>query len=251
MKTLGVALVLAAALAVGCGGSEGPGSAGGTGPIELGTAGQFVILAKSGIATVPPSAIAGDLGVSPAAATYLTGFSLAMDSTTVFSTSAQVTGKLYAADYAQPTPARLTTAISDMETAYTAAAGRAAGTTGLGAGNVGGLTLAPGVYSWGTGLLIPSDVTLSGPASGVWVFQIAQNLTVDNAVKVVLAGGALPQNVFWQVAGSVSIGTTAEFQGIVLTKTSVTLQTGASITGRLLAQTAASLGSSTAVAPAQ
>jgi hypothetical protein len=218
-------------------------------PVDLGTAGGFVILAKSGIATVPASVITGDLGLSPAAATFITGFSLIADSTNVFSTSAQVTGKAYAADYAAPTPANLTSAIGDMQTAFTSAAGRAPGVTELGAGNIGGLTLTPNVYKWGTGVLVPTDVTLTGSATDVWVFQIAKDLTFSSGAKVVLAGGAVPQNIFWQVSGLVDLGTTASCQGVVLSQTSITLQTGASVTGRLLAQTAVSVDNSAVALP--
>ena len=199
---------------------------------------------------MPTSAVTGDLGVSPAAATFITGFSLTADATNVFSTSPQVTGKVYAADYASPTPANLTTAIGDMQLAFTDAAGRAPGVTELGAGNIGGMTLAPGVYKWGTGLLIPTDVTLTGSATDVWIFQIAQDLTMSSGTKILLAGGALAKNVFWQVAGLVDLGTTAHVEGIVLTQTSITLRTGASINGRLLAQTAVNIDGSTVVAPA-
>ncbi len=219
-------------------------------PVDLGTAGDYVILAKSAISTVSPSAIVGDLGISPAAATYLTGFSLSLAAAKTYSTSKQVTGSVYAADYTPPTPAALTTAVADMQLAFTAAAGRAPDVTELGAGNIGGKTLAAGVYKWGTGLLIPTDVTLTGSPTDVWIFQIAQNLTVSDATQVVLAGGAVPQNVFWQVAGLASIGTTAHFEGVILTKTAITLNTGASINGRLLAQTAVTLASSSVVEPA-
>lgn len=223
---------------------------GGNAPaIDLGTAGTYAILAKSGVSTVPTSAITGDVGVSPAAASYLTGFSLTSDSTNVFSTSPQVTGKLFASDYAAPTPSNLTAAVGDMELAFTDAAGRAPTVTELGAGNIGGMTITRGVYAWGTGLLVPTDVTLSGAATDVWIFQIAQDLTVDSGTKVVLAGGALAKNVVWEVAGAVSLGTTSHFEGVVLSQTSITLQTGASIHGRLLAQTAVSIDSSTVVAP--
>jgi Ice-binding-like/Bacterial Ig-like domain len=218
--------------------------------VNLGTAGNFVILAKSGISTVPNSAITGNIGVSPISSTAVTGFSLIADATNVFSTSTQVTGKVYAADYASPTPSNLTTAVSDMETAFTDAAGRAATVTELGAGNIGGLTLAPGVYKWGTGLLIPTDVTLNGSATDVWIFQIAQDLTLSSATKVVLAGGALPKNVFWQVSGQAILGTTAHLEGVVLSQTAISLATGASINGRLLAQTAVTLDGSTVVEPA-
>lgn len=219
--------------------------------VNLGTAGGFVILAMTGISTVPTSAITGDLGVSPAAASYVTGFSLVADPTNVFSTSPQVTGKVYASNYAEPTPANLTTAISDMQLAFTDAAGRAPDVTGLGAGNIGGMTLGPGVYRWSTGLLIPKDVTLDGSANDVWIFQIAQSLTVSSATNVVLAGGAVAKNVFWEVAGSAVFNTTSHFEGVLLSKTSVALKTGASITGRLLAQTAVTIDNSAVVQPAQ
>jgi Ice-binding-like len=218
--------------------------------VDLATAANFVILAKSGISTVPPSAVTGDLGVSPAAATFITGFSLTSDSTNVFSTSTQLTGKAYAADYALPTPSNLTTAVGDMQLAFTDAAGRAPDVTELGAGSIGGRTLTPGVYRWSTGLLIATDVTLTGSATDVWIFQIAQDLTMSSAAKILLTGGAMPKNVFWQVAGLVDLGTTAHCEGIILTQTSVTLGTGASITGRLLAQTAVTIDASTIVQPA-
>jgi hypothetical protein len=219
-------------------------------PVNLGTAGNYVILAKSGISTVPTAAVTGNLGVSPAAATFITGFSLTADSTNVFSTSPQVTGKVYAADFTPPTPSNLTTAIGDMQFAFTDAAGRAPGIIELGAGNIGGMTLAPGVYKWGTGLLIPTDVTLTGHATDVWIFQIAQDLTMSSGARIVLAGGALSRNVFWQVAGLVDLGTTAHCEGVVLTQTSATLRTGASINGRLLAQAAVNIDGSTVVEPA-
>ena len=241
------------AAALGAGGTAASGS-GGTAselPVNLGTADNYVILAKSGISTVPTSAITGSVGVSPAAATFITGFSLIADSTNVFSTSPQVTGRVFAADYAAPTPSDMTTAVGDMELAFTDAAGRAPSVTELGAGNIGGMTLAAGVYKWGTGLLVPTDVTLSGSATDVWIFQIAQDLTVSSGAQVLLAGGALPKNIFWQVAGLVDFGTTAHWEGVVMTQTSVTLRTGASIEGRLLAQTAVNIDGSTVVEPAQ
>ncbi len=218
--------------------------------VNLGTSGNYAILAKAGISTVPTSAVTGNVGVSPAAASYITGFSLTADSTNVFATSPQVTGKVYASDYAPPTPSNLTTAIGDMQLAFTDAAGRAASVTELGAGNIGGMTLSAGVYKWGTGLLIPTSVTLTGGATDVWIFQIAQDLTMSSATSIVLTGGAMPKNVFWQVAGLVDLGTTAHFEGVILTQTSVALHTGASITGRLLAQTAVSIDGSAVVEPA-
>jgi hypothetical protein len=218
-------------------------------PVELGAAGEFAILAKSGVSTIPPSVVTGDVGLSPAAATYLTGFSLTMDGTDTFSTSPQVTGSLYASDYAAPTPADLGVAVGDMELAFTDAAGRTPDVTELGAGNISGMTLEPGVYAWGTSLGISTDVVLDGSETDVWIFQIAGDLTLASGVQVVLTGGARPENIFWQVDGLVDLGTTAHAEGIVLTQTSITLRTGASIDGRLLAQTAVDLDASTVVAP--
>jgi hypothetical protein len=240
----------------GDGGSSGDGGNSGEGggtpstaAVNLGTAGDYVILAKSGISTVPPSVVTGNIGVSPATATAITGFSLTKDATGVFATSTQVTGKVYASTYSVPTPSNLTTAVSDMQLAFTDAAGRAPDVTELGAGNIGGKTLTPGVYKWSSGLLIPTDVTLNGSATDVWIFQIAKNLTVSSATNVVLSGGAVPKNVFWEVAGSVALGTTVQFEGVILCQTMIALDTGASIDGRLLAQTAVKIESSTVVEP--
>jgi hypothetical protein len=225
------------------------GTAGSPMAVNLGTAADFVILAKTGISTAPASTITGNLGLSPAAASYITGFSLIADATNVFSTSAQVTGKVYASTYAAPTPANLTTAIGDMQLAFTDAAGRAAGVTNLGAGNIGGKTLAPGVYKWGTGLLVPTDVTLSGSGTDVWIFEIAQDLTLSTGARIALTGGAVPANVFWQVSGATTLGTTAHIEGVVLCQTQIALKTGASINGRLLAQSAVTLEGNAVVAP--
>ena len=120
--------------------------------------------------------------MSPIDSTAITGFSLILDGTGVFSRSSQVTGKVYAADYASPSPTTLTTAIGNMQTAYTDAAGRTLPDyTELGSGNIGGKTLAPGLYKWGTSVTIPTDVTLSGGPNDVWILQIAGNLTMAGA----------------------------------------------------------------------
>jgi len=211
--------------------------------VNLGAAGNFVILAKSGISTVPNSVITGNMGVSPIDQTAITGFSLVADATNTFATATQVTGKIYAADFAPPTPSELTTAVSNMETAYTDAAGRAAGVTELGAGNISGLTLAPGVYKWGTGVSINTDVTLSG--DGVYIFQVAQDVTLAAATRVLLINGAQAKNVFWQIFGILNIGTTAHFEGVALVQTAISVGTLATVNGRLLAQTAVSLDQNT------
>src|SRR3954468_20053743 len=132
------------------GAGRGDGAGGhGPAPVALGSASNYVILAKSATSTVPTSAITGNIGLSPAAASFVTGFSLVLSSGGAFSTSTQVTGNVYASDYAVPTPANLTTAVGDMQTAYTNAAGRPTPDhSELASGNIGGLTLPAGLYKW-------------------------------------------------------------------------------------------------------
>lgn len=244
LRTLALALTLV------MGGLPVVALAAGPAGVNLGAAGTFVILTKTGISTTGSTAVTGDIGVSPAAASYITGFALTLPAAGAVSTSALVTGKVYASDYADPTPATLTTAVLDMQTAYTDAAGRASTVTELGAGNIGGLTLAPGVYKWGTGVTIPTDVTFSGNANDVWIFQIAQTLTVSSGVRIVLSGGAQASNIFWIVAGQTTVGTTADFSGNILDQTAIVLNTGAALHGRALAQTAVTLDSNAVTIPA-
>ncbi|HCE68353.1 MAG TPA: DUF3494 domain-containing protein [Geobacter sp.] len=220
-------------------------------PVNLGTAGNFVILAKTGVSTTGTTAVVGDIGISPAAASSITGFNLIADSTNTFSTSSLVTGKLYASNYAAPTPAVMTAAISDMQTAFSDAAGRTTPDfTELGAGNISGMTLVPGLYKWGTGVLITNaGVTLSGGVNDVWIFQIAQGLTVNNSAIITLSGGAQAKNIFWQVSGQATLGTAADFKGIILSQTLISLNTGARMTGRALAQSAVTLNANTVTVP--
>ena len=234
------------------GAGPGTGQPGGHGPapVVLGAAGNYVILAQSAISNVPTSAITGNVGLSPAAASFITGFALSLDAGGAFSTdAAQVTGNIYASDYAVPTPANLTTAISNMQTAYVDAAGRPTPDfTELESGDIGSLILVPGLYKWSNTVTIPTDVTLLGGPDDVWIFQIAGGITQASATRVILAGGARAQNVFWQTFGVVDIGTTAHMEGVVLSQTSITLKTGASANGSLLAQTAVTLDGNTVVA---
>lgn len=209
----------------------------GPSPVLLGKAGDYVILAKTGISTTGATVITGNIGASPVAASYITGFSL-LDPPSTYSSSSMVTGKVYAADYDSPTPSNLTVAVLDMETAYSDAAGRAPDYTELGAGNIGGMTLAPATYKWSTSLLIAADVTLSGGPHDVWIFQVAGNLMQSSGVRITLQGGALPRNVFWQVAGASTHETTSHFEGVLLSQTAIILKTGATFHGRQFAQSA-------------
>jgi hypothetical protein len=198
--------------------------------VNLGTAANYVILAKTAINNNPTSTITGDLGLSPAATSYITG--LALTNATGYATSTQVTGKIYAADMASPTPTTLTTAVENMITAYNDAAGRPTPDfLELATGNLGGKTLTPGLYKWTTTVTMPSSLTISGGANDVWIFQISGNLTMSSAVNITLIGGAQAKNIFWQVAGAATIGTTAHFEGNILSMTGITFQTGASING--------------------
>jgi ice-binding like protein len=220
---------------------------------NLGSAGSYVLLAKTGITNVTGSSITGgNLGLSPAAASFITGFAMVADASNVYSTSSSVVapGKIYAANYATPTPSNLTTAVLGMQTAYTDAAGRTPPDhLNLGSGNLGGLTLAPGLYAWGNTVTIPTDVTLSGGANDVWIFQISNDLDISSAKSVVLSGGAQARNVFWQVAGQVTIHANAHFEGIILSQTAITLQTTASLHGRALAQSLVAIDNNAITAP--
>jgi len=216
--------------------------------VNLGTAGNFAVISKAGISADGGNSIVGDIGVSPIGATAITGFGLTIDGSDTFSISSLVTGKVYAADYKTPTPTKMTTAIGDMETAFTDANGRNNPTaTELGAGKIGGMTISAGLYKWGTGLDIPTDVTLAGNSTDIWIFQIAGNLILSSGAKILLSGGAIPENIFWQVEGSTILNTTAHLEGIILCKTLISMNTNSTIKGRMLAQTAITLGTGVTV----
>ena len=226
--------------------AAGQGTASGQAPIDLGTAGNFAILTKAGITDVPASVITGNIGSSP-----ISGAAIGV-------TCPEVTGTIYSVDAAGPAckttdAALLTTAVSNMETAYTDAAGRTAGVgpfLNVGAGTVANQTLVPGVYTWGTAVTITTDLTLSGGPTDVWIFQIAGTLDMAPGKQVLLTGGALAKNIFWQVKDVATLGAGAHFEGIILAQTKIALITGATINGRLLAQTEVTLQSNTVTQPA-
>jgi hypothetical protein len=215
-------------------------------PVNLGTAGTFAILTKTGITDVYASSIVGNVGTSP-----ITGAALLLRCT-------EVAGMIYTVNAAGPLPCRttspnsLTVAVGDMALAYTDAAGRSIPDfTELGAGEIGGLTLVPGLYKWGSSVSISTSVTLSGGPNDVWIFQIAGQLKQASATRVTLAGGAQAKNIFWQAGDVVSIGTTAHFEGVLLAKTLIAVKTGASANSRLLAQTAVTLEQNAITQPTQ
>lgn len=212
--------------------------------VDLGVAGKFAILSKSGITNVYPTVVVGDVGTSP-----ITGAALLL-------TCPEVTGRIFSVNAAGPLPcrltnaSRLTTAVGDMQTAYTDAARRPTPDFfNLGAGNIGGKTLTPGLYKWTSALIIPTDIIISGGPLDVWIFQVAGTLMMSSAVNVTLAGGAQAKNIFWQTSGEVTLGTTSHFEGIILGKKAINLRTGATINGRMLAQTAVTLQKNTVTQP--
>lgn len=222
--------------------------------VPLGTAGHYTILAMSGVTTTGTTAITGHVG-SASTASNTTGFAEVLDTSGAFSTSPQVTGKLYAIDYAEPTPTELTSATGPGGAggAFTSANGKQLSLgdfTNVGAGNLSGLTLPAGVYEWSTGVSVDagSTVILDGSATDVWVLKIAGGITMNPGATVTLTGGALPQNVFWRAA-SAALNTTANLKGIVLSNSSVTLANGATVNGRLIASTAVTLDANAVTRP--
>lgn len=212
--------------------------------VNLRTTAGFAVLSKSGVTNVYPSVITGNVGTGP-----ITGAAMLL-------TCPEVTGTVFTVDAAGPLPcritdaSRMTTAVADMQTAYSDAAGRNnPDYLNIGAGNIGGLTLTPGLYKWTSAVVVPTDITLSGSANSIWIFQISGALSVSPTVQIHLSGGAQAKNIFWQVAEEVTLGTTSHFEGTIFGKTLIALNTGASINGRLLAQTAVTLQTNTVNKP--
>ena len=202
-------------------------------PINLRSAAHFTILAGASITTTGGGIINGDVGASP-----ITGAAILL-------TQAQVNGTIYAVDAGGPAGARIDPALllaakGDLTTAYNEAAGRTPIPTGPflnpGAGNIGGMNLLPGLYKFSaTAMVTGSDLTLTGGPDDVWIFQIAADLQVGSGIKIILAGGAQPRNIFWQVGTSAVIETFAVFKGTILADQSVVMKTSSSLEGRALA----------------
>ena len=185
--------------------------------VPLGSSSSFAVLGGSTVTNTGATALTGDMGVSPG--TAITGFP-----------PGTLTGSTHAGN------ATAATAMNDLTTAYNNAAGRTVGAVTI-AGNIGGLTLTPGLYKSTSSLAISSgDLTLDaqGDPNAVFVFQMASTLTTTSGRAVILAGGAKSTNIFWQVGTSATLGTSSAFKGTLLANQSVTLTTGASLNGRAL-----------------
>src|ERR1700690_388371 len=230
--------------------------AAGPAPVNLLSVGNFAILSKTGITNTGShtSVITGNIGSSPITAAAMNNVFCSEITGTIYGVNAAYVGSGVQTCFAGNPPLSNKTlvdnAVLDMGTAYADAAGRTLPTaTELGAGNIGGMTLAPGLYKWSTGVTIPTNVTLSGGPNDTWIFVIAQTLTMSSATHIILAGGAQASNVFWVVAGQTTIGTTAVFNGTILDQTSIVLNTGAQLNGRALAQAAVTLDSNAVTVP--
>ena len=256
---LWLATLLLAAFLTGCGSGTGedagsaeltaPGAGTGVGgagqgpaPVDLQTAGNFVILAETAITNVAASAVTGDVGLSPASGA---GIDLSCD---------EVTGRIFTVGSAGPAcrvrdAGRLSAAVSDGIAAYFDAGARAPDYSELGNGSIGGRNLGPATYKWSTGVRIRANLTLTGGPNDVWIFQIApQDLSVGSGVQIILAGGALAQNVYWEI-NNADLGTTSQFKGAILADNAIVMGTGASIVGRVLAGSAANLDQNTVTQP--
>jgi hypothetical protein len=239
-------------------------------PVDLGTAADFAILAKAGITNVPTSIIKGDIGVSPIAAGSMTGFGLTLP-IDGFSTSVEVTGQVFAPEYAPKTGVKLTTAVNDMVTAYNNAAAATAENTynaaatsentylNLGGGEIGRLTLTPGIYTFDIDVKISlGHLTFSGDENSVFIIKTTKSLMQAAGKHVILKNnngvvnaddGPQAKNIFWVVAQSAEVGAGAHMEGTILAKTTVTFITGSSLNGRILAQTLVALQMATITHP--
>ncbi|MFF1418695.1 ice-binding family protein [Streptomyces sp. NPDC058280] len=207
-----IVLIAAAAVAVTPARAQAIGTA-----VPLGTASTFAVLGGQSVTNTGPSVVTGDLGVSPG--TSITGFPPGI-----------VNGAVH------PTDAVALQAQTDLTTAYNNAAGQAPDSSI--AGDLGGLTLVPGVYNASSSIGLTGTLTLDaqGDPNAVWIFQVGSTLTTASASQVLLINGASPCNVFWQIGSSATLGTNSNFVGNILALTSITLNTGATVNGRALAR---------------
>ena len=184
---------------------------------------NLAILAGSAITNTGATNITGDIGLSPG--TSIGGFP---------------PGTLNGTQHINDETANQ--AKLDLTAAYNDIAGRTSTDMVTLSGNIGGLTLTPGLYKSTSSLAISSgDLTFDakGNPDAVFIIQIASSLTTTSGRKVILSGGALAANIFWQVGSSATFGTTSIFKGTIMAMQSITFNTGATLDGKGLARTGA------------
>jgi hypothetical protein len=223
-------------------------------PVALGAAGNYAVLAQSGIDIGATGFVTGDIGVSPIGYAAMTGFGLVPvvpSGSNTLATSALISGNAYASDYSSPTPGNLTAAVTAMHSAYADALGRSAPNgTDLGSGEIGGLIISPGLYKWTTAVTISTNLTLSGGPNDVYIFQVNGALTLGTGISALLPGGALPKNIFWQINGAASLDSNSHFEGVLLSNAAITVGAGATMNSRLLSWTAVTVGTGRVTQPA-
>ena len=229
-------------------------AAAGPAPVQLGAAGNYVLFSNTGMSSSPDPATTGDVGVGPGVTStaITTGFTLTQVG--AYATAPQVTGQIYAFNYASPTPSYIVTSSNDMGIAYDDARGRLnPDFTNLGGANLAGLILSPGLYKWSSSinLAVNTTLTLNGGPNDVWILQVAGGLTTGANTNVSLTGGAVPENVFWQLDTTLTVGATSSFSGVVLAGTAATVGAGSTINGRVLAKTAITMDADTITKPAK
>lgn len=221
----------------------------GPAPVALKTAGFFALLAETAITDVAPSEVTGNVGLTSAS-----GYSIGL-------TCAELAGLIYTISAAGPSgpcritdASRLTTAKNDgMAAFFEARDNRAPDYVDLGGGNIGGRNLGPATYKWNTAVSIPTNLTLTGGPNDVWIFQIwqvdiVQSVSLGAGAQIILAGGALPQNVYWVINGA-DLGTSSKFKGVILADNAIVMGTGASLDGRMYAGSVANLDHNTVAWP--
>jgi len=257
--------LLLAGLVAGCGSDDGggvlpvpPGNAAGAvctagaACVDLLTAGNFTILSQTGITNTGShtTAITGDIGSSPITGAAMDDVFCSEISGTIYGVDAGYVGSGDASCYAG-SPADKTTvdnAVADSVTAY----GNALGKTPTVTDPTCAAPIGPGVYNFSVAnITLNADCTLAGSPTGVWVFQITGNLVQAAGTSVILTGGALPQNVFWQVGGGVGVDILAgaHMEGVILAAAGINLVTGATVNGRLYTQTAVALDANAVTQP--
>lgn len=208
-------------------------AAGGPGP-SFGTADPFAVLGSTAISCIGVSSVAGNVGVAPAGS--VSGFP----------------APCVIAAPGDPVPhvndAVAMVAQADVTPAYNALAAMPCGTQLTGV-DLGGLTLAPGVYCFTSSAQLTGNVTLAGPANGLWVFQVASALTTGTSSQVILSGGAQAKNVYWQIGTSATIGQTTIFRGNIVAAVSITMVQGSTLVGRALSKAGITLDGSTITLP--